>query len=81
MPWHLIKGIKACDAVPTGYSSGSIPSSNQKHQSSKLFNFPILEVFWSEPSGFFLNKRTGLEMFVHACLEGKTSRQVLVFQT
>lgn len=67
MPWHLIKGIKAWEAKPTGYPPGSIPSSYQKHKSSKQFNFPILEVFWPELTGLFLGKRTLLKcLCLHA---------------
>lgn len=80
LPWHLIKGIKAWEAKPTGYPPGSIPSSYQKHKSSKRLNFPILEVFWSEPSGLFLGKRSVLVMFVLACLGGNTSVQAVVLQ-
>lgn len=81
MPWHLIKGIKAWETKPTGYPPGSIPSSYQKHQSSKQLNFPISEVFWSEPPGLFLGKRTLLEMFVLACLGGKKSREDISVET
>lgn len=41
--WHLIKVIRSWEAKPTGYPSGSIPSSYQNPPSSKQLNFPILE--------------------------------------
>lgn len=56
LPWHLIKGIKAWEAKLTGYPAGSIPSSYQKHQSSKRLNLAVSEVFWSEPSSLIVGK-------------------------
>lgn len=55
-PWHLIKGMKAGEAKPTGSPPGSKPSSYLKHpqQSSKQLHFPVLGVFGPAASGVFL---------------------------
>jgi len=48
LSWHLIKGIRIWKEKPTGDPPGSIPSSYQKHTSSKQLNFHMLKVFgWS----------------------------------
>lgn len=48
------KGLGFEEAKPTGYPSGSIPSSYQKHLGSKQLNFPIFPV-WPKPPGFVSN--------------------------
>ena len=50
LSWHLIKGIRTWKGEgekkiePTGKASGRIPSSYQKHPSSKQLNFHTLKV-------------------------------------
>ena len=44
LSWHSIKGIRIWKEKPTGDSPGSIPSSYQKHTSSKQLNFHMLNV-------------------------------------
>lgn len=48
LPWQSIKGIRVWKERPTGDPPGSIPSSYQKHTSSKQLNFHMLNVLgWS----------------------------------
>lgn len=58
--WHLIKVIRSWEAKPTGYPSGSIPSSYQQQKKKfKAAQFSYIrkkKCFGQPPPDFFLGK-------------------------